>query len=81
MNPTQITPLEPGFRVQLPADWARALGLHGRVALDKTAEGILVRPCPPVSWDEIFATRLTVRSTPADKDEEELELNGDDLLF
>lgn len=45
----QIAPLEPGNRIQLPDEWAKALGLRGSVALDKTPEGILVRPCPQKS--------------------------------
>ncbi len=48
MNATKTTILEPGNRIQLPEAWAEALKLHGQVALDKTTEGILVRPCPPV---------------------------------
>jgi len=42
----EIVALEPGNRVQLPDEWAKALGLRGVVALDQTPEGILVRPCP-----------------------------------
>jgi hypothetical protein len=77
----RTTPLETGHRIQLPADWVEALGLHGRVTLEKTAEGILVRACPPTTWDEIFATKLSIRSGPPDEEEPELELTGDDLLF
>ena len=46
VSSTEITALEPGNRIQLPDEWAQALGLRGLVALDKTPEGILVRPCP-----------------------------------
>jgi hypothetical protein len=81
MNPTQITTLEPGNRIQLPAEWAKVLGLHGLVVLDKTAEGILVRPCSPTTWDDFFATKLAIGSAPPNKDEKDLEVTGDDLLF
>lgn len=77
---TQITtPIEPGNRIYLPAEWAEALGLRGLVILNKTSEGILVRPCPPTTWDEIFATKLPLggqSSEPGD-----LEVNTNDLLF
>src|SRR5216117_1494296 len=33
MSNTQLTPVEPGNRIQLPADWADALGLHKPVLL------------------------------------------------
>ena len=78
----QITSLEPGNRVQLPDDWAKSLGLRGMVALDKTPEGILVRPCPNTSWDEFFATGLEVGPAPPATDaEEDLELTRDDYVF
>jgi len=79
MNPSQLTLIEPGNRIQLPADWAEALGLHGLVALDKTTEGILVRPCPSVSWDDIFATKLSIG--PPEPDGDDAEATGDDFLF
>lgn len=78
----EITPLEPGNRVQLPDEWAQALGLRGLVALDKTPEGILVRPCPQTSWDEFFANPLEIGSAPpAADDGDELELTRDDYVF
>jgi hypothetical protein len=40
----KITPVEPGHRIQLPADWAAELGLEHSAAPEKTVEGILVRP-------------------------------------
>lgn len=77
----EITALEPGNRIQLPDEWARALGLRGFVALDKTPEGILVRPCPQKSWDEFFANPLEIGSAPQAADESDFEVTGDDLLF
>jgi hypothetical protein len=81
MSSTEFAPLEPGHRIQLPAEWADALGIHDRVILDRTAEGILVRPCPPATWDDFFASKLTIGSAPPDKNEDDLEVTGDDLLF
>jgi hypothetical protein len=81
MNTTHLTPIESGHRIQLPADWAEALGLRGLVALERTDNGILIRPCARLSWDEIFATKLTIGSAPPDANEDELELTGDDFLF
>ena len=79
MNPTQTTPIEPGNRIQLPADWAEALGLRDRVTLERTDNGILIRPCPRVSWDEVFATKLPIGQTSPES--EDLEIRTDDLFL
>jgi hypothetical protein len=81
MSTTQVTPLEPGNRIQVPADWADALGLHGLVVLSRTKDGILVRPCRPTTWDEIFATKRQVGSAPPDANADDAEVTGDDFLF
>ena len=81
MSNQQIAPVEPGNRIQLPAEWADALGLGKRVLLDRTSEGILIRPCPPATWDEIFATKLTIGSAPPAEQDDTPEVTGDDLLF
>jgi hypothetical protein len=81
MNPTQTTPLEPGYRIQLPAAWAEAFGLRGQVVLHKCPEGILIRPGPQFTWDDIFATKLTVRPGDPASPIEITEVRGDDLLF
>ncbi len=81
MNPTQTAMLEPGNRIQLPADWADALGLHNQVVLVRTDEGILVRPCPRATWDDVFATKLIIGSAPPDQTADEVEVTGDDFLF
>jgi hypothetical protein len=81
MDTTQLTPVEPGNRVQLPADWSNALGLHGLVALDRTSNGILVRRYTPTTWDEIFARKLVIGSAPPDANADAVEAMGDDFLF
>jgi hypothetical protein len=81
MNTKRTTPIEPGYRIQLPADWADALGLKGQVLLAKTADGILVQPTPNVIWDEIFATPLSIHPGDASAPPEITEVTGDDLLF
>jgi hypothetical protein len=79
--PNRTSPIEPGYRIQLPADWAEALGLQGHVVLEKTDAGILIRACPRATWDEIFTTKLTVRPVDTSTDLEIGETGGDDLLF
>ncbi len=81
MSTTQIIPVEPGNRIQLPADWVDALGPQKVVVLDRTNEGILVRPCPQLTWDEIFAAKLIIGSAPPDTNEDDVEVTGDDFLF
>ena len=81
MSTPQLVPLEPGNRIQLPADWAEALGLRGLVTLERTDGGILVRRGPRFTWDDIFATRLSVRPGNPATAPEVTEISGDDLLF
>ena len=75
----KITPIEPGHRIQLPAEWAAELGLETIAVLEKTAEGILVRPCPTATWDEIFADKLPMGQQPSAPDLS--EVSGGDLLL
>jgi hypothetical protein len=79
MSLTRITSVEPGNRIQLPDDWTEALGLRGQVSLERTENGILIRPGPPKSWAEFFASKLSI-GAPASP-EEDIEVTGDDLLF
>jgi bifunctional DNA-binding transcriptional regulator/antitoxin component of YhaV-PrlF toxin-antitoxin module len=44
-----IATIDSGHRLQLPAEWAQALGLERLAALEKTADGILIRPCRPAT--------------------------------
>jgi antitoxin component of MazEF toxin-antitoxin module len=74
-------PIDADNRIQLPADWAEALGLRDQVTLEQTDSGILIRPCPRFTWDDVFSTKLTIGSAPPDSKEDELELGGDDFLF
>ena len=78
MSNTQLTPVEPGNRIQLPADWVAELGLEHIAALEKTAEGILVRPCHTATWDEIFANKLSMGQEISSLDLSEV---SDDLLL
>jgi hypothetical protein len=81
MSTIQPAPLEPGNRIQLPADWVEALGLRGLVTLERTDNRILIRPDPRFTWDDIFATRLSVRPGDAATIPEVTDLSGDELLF
>jgi hypothetical protein len=80
MNSAQIATLEPGNRIQLPAEWAEALGIHGAVRLERTPDAILVRPAK-ATWDDIFASKLTPRCGEPTTEPDVTELSGDDLLF
>jgi AbrB family looped-hinge helix DNA binding protein len=75
------TTIDAENRIQLPADWTEALGLRGQVILERTENGILVRPSRRYTWDDIFASKLTIGSAPPATNEEELELTGDDFLL
>jgi hypothetical protein len=75
----KITLIEPGRKIQLPAAWAVEFGLENIVTLEKTAEGILVRPCRTATWDEIFADKLPMGQQPSGLDLS--DVSGDDLLL
>jgi hypothetical protein len=74
-----ITPVETGHKIQLPAEWAMEFGFKKNVALEKTVAGILVRPCETVSWDEVFAKKLSMGQNVFALDLS--EMRGDDFLF
>jgi hypothetical protein len=76
---TVITPVEPGHRVRLPAEWASEFGLEHVAALEKTTRGIWVLPCPTRTWDEVFADKLRTGPRPSALDLS--EVSGDDLLL
>ncbi len=75
----RITSVEPGRRIALPEEWVSELGLGAVAILERRPDGILVRPRPPVSWDEIFATKLCPGRVQAE--ETPGELSGDDLFL
>jgi AbrB family looped-hinge helix DNA binding protein len=81
MITSQTTVIEPGNRIRLPAEWAEDLGLQDQVVLVKTDEGIMVRPHPKATWDDVFANRLSARPGNASTTPDVMEVSGDDLLF
>ncbi|MCI0697699.1 hypothetical protein L0337_37595 [candidate division KSB1 bacterium] len=76
---TRIVPVETGYKIQIPLEWAVEFGLESSVAAEKTATGIWVRPCRTLTWDEVFANKLSIGKQSLAKDLS--ELSGDDLLF
>jgi hypothetical protein len=75
----QTTLVQVGYTIQIPAAWVAELGLGACVILEKTAEGILVRPCGPDTWDDIFAEKLPMGQRPLGLDLS--EVSGDDVLL
>jgi hypothetical protein len=78
MNLPRVVPVEPGNRIQSPSDRLPELTPGGRVVLERTPQGILIRPCPAVGWDEVFADKLPVGAAPSAPLD---EVTGNDLLF
>ena len=72
-------PVELEYKIQIPAEWAEELGLKNTVTLEKTPTGIMVRPCYTLTWDEIFAEKLTIGQQIFALDLS--GVSGDDLLF
>lgn len=76
---TKIIPVEAGYKIQIPPEWAVEFGLENSAAVEKTATGIGVRPCRKLTWDEVFANKLSIGKQSLAKDLS--ELSGDGLLF
>ncbi len=70
--------LETDYKIKLPLDWVRELGLESGVVLEKTDDGILIRPHTVQTWDEIYAKKLKM-GDPSALDLS--EVSGDDLIF
>ncbi len=75
----KVTTIESDHKVQLPPEWVNELGLHGLVGLEKSSDGIIVRPCSNITWDEVFADKLPTGSHVAALDLS--EVSGDDYVF
>jgi hypothetical protein len=81
MNSTKVASFEPGNRVQIPTDWVQDLGLCGAVTLERTDDGVLIRPATRYTWHEIFASRLSVKPGEVPNPPEVTDVSGDGLLF
>ena len=75
----KIAALEADHKIQLPAEWVDELGLQGFAELEKGPDGIVVRRCSHVTWDDVFADKLTIGSHTSTPDLG--EVSGDDYLF
>lgn len=75
----KITTIQPDHKIQLPAEWVAELGLQGFAALERDRDGIVIRPLPNVTWDEVFADKLPVGSHVTALDSS--EVSRDDYLF
>ena len=76
---TRITSIEPGHRLQLPAEWVESLQIKNLAELEKIQDGIVIRPLRHLEWDDVFRTKLKAHG--AGSDGEEPVLTRDDLLF
>ncbi len=74
-----VTTIESDHKVQLPSEWVAELGLQGRVALEKRAGEITVRPCSATTWDEVFSKKIPLGPQTAVSDLP--ELSGDDYFL
>ncbi len=70
--------LETDYKIKLPLDWVKELRLESGVVLEKTDDGILIRPHTDQTWDEIYAEKLKM-GNPSTLDLS--EVSGDDLIF
>ena len=70
--------LETGYKIKLPLDWVKELGLDSGVVIERTGDGILIRPSTTQTWDNVYARKLKM-GTPSVLDLS--EVSGDDLIF
>ena len=70
--------LEIDHKIKLPLDWVKELGLESGVVIERTDDGILIRPYTAQTWDEIYAEKLKIGNTSA---LDLSEVSGDDLIF
>ena len=70
--------LETDYKIKLPFDWVKELGLESGVVLERTNDGILIRPSLSQTWNEIYAEKLKIGNTSA---LDLSEVSGDDLIF
>ena len=71
-------PTETDCTIKLPVAWVKELRLDSGAMLEKTEDGILIRPYTARTWDEIYAKKLTI-GNPSVLDIS--EVSGDDLIF
>ena len=69
--------LETDYKIKLPLNWVKELGLESGVVLERTDDGILIRPYIAQTWDEIYAEKLKM-GDPSALDLS--EVSGDDLI-
>ena len=70
--------LETEHKIKLPPDWVKELGLESGVVLERTDDGILIRPYTVQTWDEVYAEKLKMGAVSA---LDLCEVSGDDLIF
>ena len=75
----KLTFVEAEYKVQLPEDWVLELKLGDMVVLEKTENGIFIRPGRVETWDEVFATKLPMGQPSVALDLS--DVSGDDLLL
>ena len=74
----KMFPLEADYKIELPPDWVAELGLESGIVLERTSNGILIRPYRVQTWDEIYAEKLKIGST---SELDLSEVSGDDFIF
>lgn len=70
--------LETDYKIKLPFDWVKELGMESGVVMERTADGILIRPYAAQTWDDIYAEKLKIGASSA---LDLSEVSGDDLIF
>ena len=50
--------LETDYKIKLPLDWVKELGLESGIVIEKIDDGILIRPYAAQTWDDIYSEKL-----------------------
>ena len=70
--------LETDYKIKLPLDWVKELGLESGIVIERTVDGILIRPYAAQTWDDIYAEKLKM-GNPSALDLS--EVSSDALIF
>ena len=71
-------PLETDYKIRLPLDWVKELGLESGIILERIDGGILIRPHTAKTWDEVYAEKIKIGTLSA---LDLSEVSGDEFIF
>ena len=78
MGTIKTVSLETDYKIKLPHDWVKELGLEKGVVIERTSDGILIRLYAAQTWDDIYTKKLRMGNLLT---LDLSEVSGDALIF